>query len=44
MSKVSLIVMIGVMIFLFAVVFAVLGKGEYQPPSPEEHGSISVSA
>ena len=35
MRSASLIVMIGVMIFLFAVVFAVLGKGEYQPPAPE---------
>lgn len=36
MRSASLIIMIGVMIFLFAIVFAVLGKGEYQPPSPEE--------
>lgn len=41
MRSASLIIMIGVMIFLFAVVFAVLGKGEYQPPAPEEHSSIS---
>ncbi len=40
----SLIVMIAIMILLFAVVFAVLGRGEYQPPSPEEHGSISQLA
>ncbi len=40
MRSASLIVMIAVMIFLFAVVFAILGKGEYQPPSPEEHSSI----
>ena len=33
-----MIILVAVMIMLFAVVFAVLGKGEYQPPSPEEHG------
>ena len=35
-------IMIGVMIFLFAVVFAVLGKGEYQPPAPEGNTPDSV--
>ena len=35
MRSASVIIMIGVMIFIFAVVFAVLGKGEYQPPAPE---------
>ena len=29
------------MIMLFAVVFAVLGKGEYQPPPPEEEAATS---
>lgn len=33
-------IMIGVMIFLFAVVFAVLGKGDYQPPAPE--GNVKI--
>ncbi|WP_266096489.1 hypothetical protein [Rubrobacter marinus] len=42
MRSASLIVMIAVMIFLFAVVFAILGKGEYQPPSPEESSIYSV--
>ena len=44
MERISLIILVAVMIMLFAVVFAVLGKGEYQPPSPEgeEHGSISA--
>ncbi len=40
-----MIILVAVIIMLFAVVFAVLGKGEYQPPSPaegEEHGSISA--
>ena len=38
-----MIILVVVMIMLFAVVFAVLGKGEYQPPAPEgeEHGSVS---
>ncbi len=38
-----MLILVAVMIMLFAVVFAVLGKGEYQPPPPEgeEHGSIS---
>ena len=42
MRSASLIIMIAVMIFLFAVVFAILGKGEYQPPAPE--ASISSLA
>ena len=40
-----MIILVAVMIMLFAVVFAVLGKGEYQPPPPEhgeEHGAISA--
>ena len=41
MRSASLIIMIGVMIFLFAVVFAVLGRGDYQPPAPE--GSAPTS-
>ncbi len=42
MRSASLIVMIAVMIFLFAVVFAILGKGEYQPPPPEASMVYSV--
>lgn len=41
MRSASLIIMIGVMIFLFAVVFAILGKGEYQPPAPEGNAPVS---
>ncbi len=41
MRSASLIIMIGVMIFLFAVVFAVLGRGDYQPPAPEGSGPAS---
>jgi hypothetical protein len=33
--------MIGMLILLIAVVFAVLGKGEYQPPTPKNQGSSS---
>lgn len=42
MQRISVWILVGVMIMLFAVVFAVLGKGEYQPPPPEhgEEGSI----
>lgn len=40
MRSVSLIIMIGVMIFLFTVVFAILGKGTYQPPAPE--GNVQI--
>jgi hypothetical protein len=43
-ARISLVILVAVMIMLFAVVFAVLGKGEYQPPPPEgeeEHGVIS---
>jgi hypothetical protein len=35
--------MIGMLILLIAVVFGVLGKGEYQPPSPKEQEKGSVS-
>lgn len=42
MRSASLIVMIAVMILLFAVVFAILGKGEYTPPAPEESMVYSV--
>lgn len=36
MARISLIILVAVMIMLFAVVFAVLGKGEYEPPAPGE--------
>lgn len=42
LPRISLIILVAVMIMLFAVVFAVLGKGEYQPPPPEEQGSSIV--
>jgi hypothetical protein len=34
--------MIGMLILLIAVVFGVLGKGEYQPPTPKEQEKGSV--
>jgi hypothetical protein len=34
--------MIGILILLITVVFAVLGKGEYQPPPVEEQEKASV--
>lgn len=36
MERVTLIIMVAVMIMLITIVFAVLGKGEYQPPVPEK--------
>ena len=39
----SLIIMVAIMIFLFAVVFAILGKGEYKPPSPEESSVFQIA-
>lgn len=40
-ERVAYLFMIGMLILLAAVAFAVLGKGEYQPPPPKEQGSIS---
>jgi hypothetical protein len=39
-ERVAYMFMIGMLILLVAVVFAVLGKGEYQPPAPAEQGSV----
>jgi hypothetical protein len=44
MERLAYLIMIGMMILLIAVVFAVLGKGEYKPPPPKEQGSISNHA
>ena len=35
-ERVAYLFMIGILIFLIAVVFAVLGKGEYQPPKKDQ--------
>ena len=42
-ERVAYLFMIAILILLITVVFAVLGKGEYQPPPPEEQGSVSSS-
>jgi len=39
-ERVAYLFMIGMLIVLIAVVFAVLGKGEYQPPPAKEQGSV----
>ncbi len=41
-ERVAYLFMIGILILLVAVVFGVLGKGEYQPPSPKEQEKGSV--
>ena len=35
-ERLSIGILVGVLIFLIAFVFAILGKGEYQPPTSEE--------
>ncbi len=42
-ERVAYLFMIGILILLVAVVFGVLGKGEYQPPSPKEQEKGSAS-
>lgn len=32
----SIGILVGILIFLIAFVFAILGRGEYQPPTSEE--------
>ena len=39
-ERLAYLLMIGMMILLIAVVFAVLGKGEYKPPPQEEQGYV----
>lgn len=39
-DRLSIGILVGVLIFLIAFVFAILGRGEYQPPTSEE-GMIS---
>ena len=40
MERVAYLFMILILILLIAVVFGVLGKGEYQPPTPGEQGHV----
>ena len=40
-ERVAYLLMIVMLILLATVVFAVLGKGEYAPPPPQEQGSVS---
>jgi hypothetical protein len=42
-ERMAYLLMVCVMILLIAVVFAVLGKGEYQPPSPKGQGSAILT-
>ncbi len=42
-ERLAYLIMIGMLLVLVTLVFAVIGKGEYQPPSPEkqeEQGSV----
>ncbi len=41
-ERVAYMFMIGMLILLVAVVFAVLGKGEYQPPPPPDQARSSA--
>jgi hypothetical protein len=45
-ERVAFTVMVAILIFLFALTFAVLGKGEYEPsvPSGGEGGSAPVQS
>lgn len=38
-ERLSIGILVVVLIFLIAFVFAILGKGEYQPPTSQEHGA-----
>jgi hypothetical protein len=38
---VAFVIMVGILIFLFAFTFAILGKGEYEPTS---HEGVSAPA
>ncbi len=41
-ERLAYLILIGMMILLATVMFAVLGKGEYQPPPVEEQEKASV--
>ncbi len=43
-ERMAYLILIGMLLILVTFVFAVVGKGEYQPPTPEEQeeqGSVS---
>lgn len=42
-EQVGFIIMVAILIFLFAFVFAVLGKGEYEPSHEGSSTSIQAS-
>lgn len=42
-EQVAFIVLVAVMIFLFAFVFAVLGKGEYEPSHQGSAATLQAS-
>jgi hypothetical protein len=44
MERLAYLIMIGMMVLLITVVFAVLGKGEYKPPPPKEQGYVLQGA
>ncbi|MDP8940127.1 MAG: hypothetical protein M3N10_07525 [Actinomycetota bacterium] len=37
-ERLAYLIMIGMLLVLVTFVFAVVGKGEYQPPPPEHQG------
>lgn len=43
LRRISVVILVAVMIMLFAIVFAILGKGTYQPPPPSKEAAISFS-
>ncbi len=45
-ERVAFTIMVSILVFLFALTFAVLGKGEYEPsvPSGGEGGSAPLQA
>lgn len=43
-ERLSIGILVGVMIFLIAFVFAILGKGEYEPPTSGESGSANTGS
>ncbi|MDQ3892899.1 MAG: hypothetical protein M3274_08395 [Actinomycetota bacterium] len=45
-ERVAFTIMVAILVFLFALTFAVLGKGEYEPsvPSGGEGGSAPLRA